>query len=100
MKPRLEMIGESDPRRSLAFACASFAFYGSAMLAVALFAQPLETHTAIKTVQAPAAGASVSANQAERPIEQYTPARGARTVSRPESIPPVSGEVAIPTQQL
>ena len=100
MQSRLDMIEELGIRRSFAFACVSFAFYGSAMLAIALFAQPLEAPSAVKPLEASAPEVARSAKQAKGAIGQDAPARAALSVSRPESFQPLSGEVSILNQPL
>jgi len=73
---------------------AAFAFYGAAMLGVALFAQPLEAVDV--TPDAPAARAAVKGPLAQATLDDPSPAKREQTVYRPESHPPGAGNVAFP----
>ncbi len=100
MKSRLSMVKDSGAHPAFAFAGATFAFYGAAMLGVVLFAQPLETTHPTRTAKAPAVEASASAHQTALTIERDAPlVRGERTVYLPETPPPPSGDLAMPIKQ-
>ena len=73
---------------------AAFAFYGAAMLGVALFAQPLEAVDV--TPNAPAAHVVVNGPLAQATLEEQPPAKREHTIYRPETLPPASGNVSFP----
>ena len=73
MQSRFEMIEDVGARGTLVYARASLVFYGATMLAVLLFARPLETVDAAAKAKAPAAEASVSKHEASRSFWQPAP---------------------------
>jgi hypothetical protein len=99
MQSRFEMIEDLSGRRSLVFACAAFIFYGSTMLAVLLFARPLDSDAAAAKPKAPAAEASATGQDPAKSFWQTTPQRGEHTVSRPNPLKPASAAAATPFKQ-
>ena len=82
MQSRFDMIKEVGFRRALAYAGVSFALYASAMLTVALVADPLESGNATMAV------------------EQNAPAPAEATVSVADPIAPAFDDDSNPLDQM
>jgi hypothetical protein len=100
MQSRFDMIEDLGSRRSLVFACAAFIFYGSTMLAVMLFARPLDSEAAPPKAKAPAAEASATKQEPAKSFWQTAPGRGERAASQPNPLKPASARPATPFRQL
>jgi hypothetical protein len=99
MQSRFEMIEDLSSRRSLVFACAAFVFYGSTMLAVMLFARPLDAEDAAAKAKTPATEASATRQEPANSFWQSTPPQVERAVSRQNPLKPASAGTATPFKQ-